>query len=127
MGGLLREMADVRAVRAGLRTEPVRRADVERALRLRREVEAFERRWPQHRTEQPMAPGFSWTQLERQLTDLVDTPAKQAMARELVSATRKMARFKPAEMVLREILCLSWALLDESFQPEPGEGSAEMT
>lgn len=130
MGELLRELADVRAIQTGLASEPdtaIRRADVERALRLRREVEAFERRWPEYRTDQPMAPGFSWGQLERQLADLVDTPAKQAMARELVSATRKMARFKPPEMVLREILCLSWALLDESFQPEPGEGSAEMT
>ncbi|MDP3854575.1 hypothetical protein [Phenylobacterium sp.] len=103
------------------------RAAVSRVLRLRQEVAAFERRWPEPRTEQPMAPAFSWTQLERQLADLVDTPAKQAMARELVSATRKMARFKPPEMVLREILCLSWALLDESFQPGSGEGSVEMT
>lgn len=130
MGELLRELADVRAIRAGLAADPdhaTRRADVERALRLRREVEAFERRWPEYRIDQPMVPGFAWSQLERQLADLVDTPAKQAMARELVSATRKMARFKPPEMILREILCLSWALLDESFQPEPEEGSAEMT
>ena len=55
---------------------------------------------------------------------------KAAMARDLVSATRKMARFKPSEMVLREILCLTWALLDEGFQPDlepaPGEGPADM-
>ncbi len=130
MGELLRELADIRAIRAGMEIDPgqaTRRAEVGRVLRLRREVEAFERRWPEFRTDQPMVPGFSWSQLERQLSDLVDTPAKQAMARELISATRKMARFKPPEMVLREILCLSWALLDESFQPEPGEGSAEMT
>jgi len=129
MGELLRELAEVRAIRTGLAADPdqaIRRTDVERALRLHREVEAFERRWPEYRTDQPMVPGFSWSQLERQLADLVDTPAKQAMARDLVSATRKMARFKPPEMVLREILCLSWALLDEGFQPEPGEGSAEM-
>ncbi|WP_332772171.1 hypothetical protein [Phenylobacterium sp.] len=130
MGELLRELADIRAIRTGLAADPdhaIRRADIGRALRLRQEVEAFERRWPEHRADQPMVSAFSWSQLERQLADLVDTPVKQTMARELVSATRKMARFKPPEMILREILCLSWALLDESFQPEPGEGSAEMT
>ncbi|WP_309643952.1 hypothetical protein [Phenylobacterium sp.] len=127
MGEWLRELADARAVRALDPPWDSRRAAVEGALRLRREVEAFESRWPEPRADRPMAPAFSWDQLERQFADLVDTPAKQAMARELVSATRKMARYKPPEMVLREILCLSWALLDESFQPEPGEGSVEMT
>jgi len=130
MGEWLRELADARASRADQVSDPhcaSRRADVGRALRLRQEVEAFERRWPTLSPTEAMAPAFSWTQLERQLADLVDTPAKQAMARDLVSATRKMARYKPPEMVLREILCLSWALLDESFQPEAGEGSVEMT
>src|SRR5687767_14813928 len=72
MGELLRELADVRAIRTGPAVEPdhaIRRADVERALRLHREVEAFERRWPEYRTDQPMVPGFSWSQLERQLAD----------------------------------------------------------
>ncbi len=50
-------------------------------------------------------------------TLLADTPIKAAMARDLVSATRKTSQFKPPEMVLREILCTSWALLDEGFQP----------
>jgi hypothetical protein len=49
------------------------------------------------------------------------------MARHLISATRKLARFKPPEMVLREILCLTWVLLDENFPAETGEGSVEMT
>jgi hypothetical protein len=47
------------------------------------------------------------------------------MARHLVSATRKLARFKPPEMVLREILCLTWVLLDENFRPGHGEGAAD--
>ena len=67
----------------------------------------------------PAVPGFTWAQLERQLADLAESPAKAAMARDLVSALRKMSQFKPPEMVLREILCMSWALLDEGFQPEP--------
>lgn len=105
------------------------RAAVARALRLRREVAAFEARWPTPRPEEISTPDFSWDQLERQLADLAACPTKAQMARDLVSATRKMARFKPPEMVLREILCLTWALLDEGFQPEPSlrpGGSAEM-
>ena len=41
------------------------------------------------------------------------------MAGPLVSATRKQARFKPPELVLREILCLASTLMDESFNPSP--------
>ncbi|HEX2801128.1 MAG TPA: hypothetical protein VHN73_03590, partial [Phenylobacterium sp.] len=69
----------------------------------------------------------SWEQLERQLVDLAATPAQASMARHMVSGTRKLAPFKPTEMVLREILCLTWVLLDENFKSEPEEGQAEMT
>jgi hypothetical protein len=102
------------------------RAVIGRALRLRREIDDFETRWPtQVRGEQ--IPTFSWEQLERQLVDLAATETQAAMARHLVSATRKLAPFKPSEMVLREILCMTWVLLDENFRPEAGEDSAEMT
>jgi len=102
------------------------RAVIGRALRLRREVADFETRWPNPTTNDEPLLTFSWAQLERQLVDLAATPAQAGMARHLVSATRKMASFKPSEMVLREILCLTWVLLDENFKPEPDEGSAEM-
>jgi hypothetical protein len=29
-------------------------------------------------------------------------------------------------MVLREILCMTWVLLDENFKPEPDADSSEM-
>lgn len=93
---------------------------VRQAMNLRKEVEAFERRWPQPPPRDALAPQFTWSQLERQLSDLADTPVKAAMAKDLVSATRKLSRFKPPEMVLREILCMTWVLLDEDFDPEPG-------
>ncbi len=121
MGDWLRELADARLSTADPGTDPstaLQRSTVRNALRLRREAEAFEARWPEPAANEPMLPALSWTQLERQLADLTDTPAKAQMARELVSATRKMSGFKPPEMVLREILCMAWALLDESFQPE---------
>jgi len=105
------------------------RAALNRALRLAREVAAFEARWPGTETQKAVTPAFTWAQLERQLADLAGCPIKADMARDLVSATAKMARYKPSEMVLREILCLTWALLDEGFQPEPSSppgGSAAM-
>ena len=110
--------------------ENVKRMAVRQALSLRQEVDRFETRWPIPAGDETLVPAITWGQLERQLADLADTPVKAAMARDLVSATRKMARFKPPEMVLREILCLTWARLDEGFQPELGpeqwEGSADM-
>ena len=101
------------------------RAVIGRALRLRREIDNFEARWPTPVERDETIPTFSWAQLERQLVDLSATQQQADMARHLVSATRKLAPFKPAEMVLREILCMTWVLLDENFKPEP-EGPAEM-
>ena len=98
------------------------RAVIGRALRLRREIDDFEARWPALAKREEALPGFSWSQLERQLVDLSATPSQADMARHLVSATRKLAPFKPPEMVLREILCLTWVLLDENFKGEPGLG-----
>ena len=102
------------------------RAVIGRALRLRREIDDFETRWPTPASREENLPTFSWVQLERQHVDLAATPAQASMASHLVSATRKLAPFKPSEMVLREILCLTWVLLDENFKAEPEEGSAEM-
>ena len=100
------------------------RAVIGRALRLRREIADFETRWPITAAKDDTIPTFSWTQLERQLVDLAATPAQAAMGRHLVSATRKLAPFKPSEMVLREILCMTWVLLDENFKSEAELGSA---
>lgn len=125
MGDWLNELADARLTAADPGTDPAtarRREAMRQALKAQQEAQAFARRWPQPNTPEPMFPAVSWTQLERQLADLAETPVKAAMARELVSGTRKMAAFKPPEMVLREVLCLAWALLDESFQPEEGSG-----
>lgn len=70
-------------------------------------------------------PAFTWETLERQLTDLSVSPSQRALVQTLVSATRKQAAFKPAEQVLREILCIASVLMDETFHPEGEEG--EMT
>ena len=121
MGDWLRELADARGTVVDLhptRETMNRRAAVGRAARVREEAAAFERRWPAPPSHEDSVPSFTWSQLERQLADLVDSPMKAAMARDLISGLRKMSQFKPPEMVLREILCTSWALLDEDFQPD---------
>jgi len=100
------------------------RAAVNRAIHLRREIEAFETRWPTPSPRGASMPGFCWTQLERQLTDLAASPTQADMVTHLISATRKLAAFKPPEMVMREILCITWVLLDENFHP--GEADEQM-
>ena len=118
MGDWLKDLGDAKVVELHPdRRTAGRRAAVGQALRMREEVAAFERRWPAPQHGETV-PGFTWAQLERQLADLADSPMKAAMARDLISGLRKMSQFKPPEMVLREILCTSWALLDEDFQPD---------
>ena len=97
------------------------------ALPFRRETSAFDQTVPGPPEREILTPTFTWAQLERQLADLSGAPARAAITPALVSALRKQARWKPPEMVLREILCLAWTLMDESFQPglSPGE-DAEM-
>jgi hypothetical protein len=94
-----------------------------RTIGLRQESDRFWQIWPEPPSAERPMPSFTWEQLERQLADLSGTPAKAAITPPLVSAMRKQAPFMPAEMVLREILCLAWTLMDEAFQPElkPGE------
>ncbi len=72
--------------------------------------------------EQSM-PVFTWEQLHQQLVDLTDSPEKAAIVGPLVSGLRKQAASKSTDLVLREVLCLAWTLMDESFRPGlmPGE------
>jgi hypothetical protein len=73
---------------------------------------------------------FTWEMLEQQLSDLAVTPTQRGLVHTLVSGTRKQARFKPSEQVLREVLCLASVLMDETFHPDsdkPQKGEGEMT
>jgi hypothetical protein len=96
------------------------------ALALRKTNDRDERTWPEPPQEEQPMPSFTWEQLERQLADLSGSPAKAAITPPLVSAMLKHAFWMPSEMVLREILCLAWTLMDEDFQPrlDGGEGWA---
>ena len=109
-------------------TGPSAREAIERAKMTKRDILAFQDAYPSGQTAYgKKIEGFTWEALERQLRDLATTEMKAAMAGPLVSATRKQARFKPPELVLREILCLASTLMDESFAPSPGGESADMT
>ena len=73
---------------------------------------------------------FTWETLERQLSDLAVSSRQKALVKTLVSGTRKQARFKPSDQVLREVLCMASVLMDETFHPDPTEpnaGEGEMT
>ena len=83
-----------------------------RALALRREVDRFQQAWPSPGGPQDFFPDFTWKQLERQLSSLAP-PTRAPIAAGLVQSVRAGARHKPPEMVLREILCLASALMDE--------------
>lgn len=109
-------------------TDSQRRA-IDQALSLRQDALNFHQAWPTLNSQDDLTPAFTWTQLERQLSSLAANSRGALMASDLVSATRKQASFKPAEMVLREILCVAGALMDESFQA-PGSsdrGETSMT
>ena len=107
------------------------REAIKSAIWLHGEVARFRRSWPEPEGAQRPMPAFSWEALERQLADLAATPEKAEAARTLVSATRKQASFKPAEMVLREVLEAAFVVMDEDFMPSLGRngppGEAEMT
>jgi len=62
-------------------------------------------------------PPIRWDQLEAVLTGLADTEDKRRMTRYLVEGTRKQSPFLPADETMREILCISFALMDGDFRP----------
>lgn len=86
---------------------------VERALQIRAEVERFNGRWSPLPERAPRL-GFTWEELERQLVDLAPSELQAELVHRLVERTRLFAELKPAEMVLREVLCVAALILDES-------------
>lgn len=62
-------------------------------------------------------PPLSWDLVETVMLSLAPTASKQLIVRHLVEGTRKQAPFLPAEETFREILWISFALMDEDFQP----------
>jgi hypothetical protein len=94
---------------------------VSRALQIAAEVERFQERWS---PLQPRGPrlGFSWEELERQLVDLAPSDLQAELVRRLIQRTKAYAELKPAEMVLREVLCIAALVLDEGGL-QPGDAT----
>jgi len=93
---------------------PHQKDAIGRAAHLRREVSSFQDAWPRLNSAE-LLPPITWSELERQLMSLAVSPAAASMVPELVAATRKQASFKPTELVMREILCIASAVMDETF------------
>ena len=112
---------------ASTQTPDVRKDVIRQALSLRQDVHRFQQTWATLNAVDEPVPAFTWRELERQLSSLAANSRAALMASDLVSATRKQARFKPGEMVLREILCMAGALMDEGFPLASDSGEAPMT
>jgi hypothetical protein len=97
------------------------KAAIRQAFSLHEEADRFSQAWPPMSRSAPM-PTFSWEALERQLMSLAASNETATLVPGLVSATRKLAQWKPPEMVLREILCLGSTVMDRDFPPSAQEG-----
>jgi hypothetical protein len=94
------------------------------ALWVKSEIDRFQSSFRTSLPSRTPLPVWSWEQLERQLSSLASSPAMQAATPELISAVRKQSRWLPPEMVLREILCAAFAVMDGDFSPpNPEAGS----
>lgn len=104
---------------------PHQKDAIGRAAHLRQEVKSFQHSWPLLNSAETLPP-ITWSELERQLQNLSVSPAGAAMVHDLVEATRKQASFKPSELVMREILCIASAVMDETFLSDlPSSDSEE--
>ena len=103
---------------------PLQKDAIGRAAYLRREVSSFQNHWPRLNTAE-MLPPITWGELERQLTNLAASSAGASMVHDLVEATRKQSSFKPSELVMREILCIASAVMDETFPPDSSSSDSE--
>lgn len=103
---------------------PYQKDAIGRAAHLRQEVTSFRDTWPRLNSAE-MLPPITWSELERQLQSLSASPAGSAMVHDLVAATRKQASFKPNELVMREILCIASAVMDETFLSDSPSSESE--
>jgi hypothetical protein len=73
-------------------------------------------------TSTELMPRWTWEELERALIGFAVSEAQVDMVAPLVSATRKQAPFYSKDLLLREILAITYVIGDESFLRECGEG-----
>jgi hypothetical protein len=100
------------------------RAAIDRTLALRREIDRFLRTWPSLNTGDDLLPPFTWAELERQLSSLSAGPHGAFIASGMIRSVRQLADAKPPEMVLREILCMACAVMDDGAALAPPNDDA---
>ena len=103
---------------------PYQKDAIGRVTHIRQEVMNFQNEWPRLNTAD-LLPPITWGELERQLKSLSVSPAGASMVHDLVEATRKQAPFKPSELLMREILCIARAVMDETFLSDSDSSSLE--
>jgi hypothetical protein len=102
----------------------LRRDTLKGAMSLRQEIDQFQRTFPPMPSTPAPMPSFDWMEFERQLASLAANTTSALIVPSMVAAVRKTSALKPPEMVLRDLICMAFTVLDEDFSPEPlGEGA----
>jgi hypothetical protein len=102
------------------------RARIAYAQSVRTDIDRFKSMFPPLNGTQTSLPPLSWEELERQLSFLAVSPEARAAVPGRISAFRRLAPYKPPEMVLQEILVEAWLLLDAP-RTDPGCEEASMS
>lgn len=63
----------------------------------------------------PDLPTFTWEDLREAILEESTSPSEELVLRGALSALAKMARFKPADQLIREIVVLAASACDPSF------------
>jgi hypothetical protein len=79
---------------------------------MRTEVDRFQRRFQRQSAPGAPLPVCTWEQLERQLENLASSEALRAAIPDLIVSVRKQSQWLPNEMILREILCAAFAVME---------------
>ncbi len=98
-----------------LRTLPARIVHARWALA---DIEAFKARFPPLNSELTPFPTFSWEALIRQLEHLCANPRDRDLVRDKLAPIFRLAKYRPPEMVLQDVLLLAWVLMDEAKDAE---------
>ena len=109
-------------MRQGLNQRGSRPCSPKRLMSRQREAPSMDDRSSNLPLQADQMPTWTWTELERALTDFAVSQAQVDMVGPLVSATRKQAPFYSKDLLLKEILAIAYVIGDENFSEECGEG-----
>ncbi len=79
---------------------------------MRAEIERFQGRFRRSALVGAPMPICTWEQLQRQLENLASSEALRAAIPDLILSVRRQSQWLPNEMVLREVLCAAFAVME---------------